>query len=96
MEEFDFRFGKIAQLYYEIANQKVPCQMDLLDEWFPGLMIITDSSDGNTKTPAEYQELSYVIHAVKYHGRLYSGGSTRVSQILGRLIGTASGCFGRI
>lgn len=53
MEEFDFRFGKIAQLYYEIANQKVPCQMDLLDEWFPGLMIITDSSDGNTKTPAE-------------------------------------------
>lgn len=91
MEEFDFRFGKIAQLYYEIANQKVPCQMDLLDEWFPGLMILTDSSDGNTKTPAEYQELSYVIHAVKYHGRLYSGGSTRVSQILGRLIGTASG-----
>lgn len=50
MEEFDFRFGKIAQLYYEIANQKVPCQMDLLDEWFPGLMILTDSSDGNTKT----------------------------------------------
>lgn len=91
MEEFDFRFGKIAQLYYEIANQKVPCQMDLLDEWFPGLMILTNSSDGNTKTPAEYQELSYVIHAVKYHGRLYSGGSTRVSQILGRLIGTASG-----
>lgn len=26
--------------------------MDLLDEWFPGLMIITDSSDGNTKTPS--------------------------------------------
>ena len=76
MEEFDFRFGKIAQLYYEIANRKVPCQMDLLDEWFPGLMILTDFSDGNTKTPAEYQELSYVIHAVKYHGRLYSGGST--------------------
>ena len=50
MEEFDFRFGKIAQLYYEIANRKVPCQMDLLDEWFPGLMILTDSSDGNTKT----------------------------------------------
>ena len=50
MEEFDFRFGKIAQLYYEIANRKVPCQMDLLDEWFPGLMILTDSSDGNTNS----------------------------------------------
>ena len=56
MDQYDFRFGKIASLYYEIADTKMPYQMDLLDEWFPGLMIITDSSDGSMKTPAEYQE----------------------------------------
>ena len=48
-------------------------------------------SDGNIKKPAEYIDHEFMIHAVKYHGHYYSGGSTRISQITGRLTGTAKG-----
>lgn len=85
------RFGNVAQIYYEICGKAVPKQLDLIDQWFPGLIVSIDPSDGNTKTPADYVDLEYRIHAVKYHGKLYSGSSARVSQILGRLIGTAAG-----
>lgn len=89
MQSIDFRFGNIASVYYEILGVKLPKQMDLIDAWFPGLIIVTDATDGKTKKEASYSDLEYVIHAVRYHGRLYSGGSSRVSQICGRLIGTA-------
>ena len=87
----DFRFGNIAAVYYEILGEKMPRQLDLLDAWFPGLIVVADESDGETKRDAEYMDQEYVIHAVKYHGKLYSGESARVSQITGRLVGTATG-----
>lgn len=87
MEEL--RYGHIASIYDEFADQKSRNQMDLLDKWFPGLIIQEMSSDGNTKKEAKYIDQEYLIHAVKYHGHFYSGGSTRISQITGRLIGTA-------
>lgn len=87
----DFRFGNIASIYYEITGEKLPKQLDLIDTWFPGLVIVTDDSDGETKRDASYADYEYMIHAMKYHGKLYSGSSTRVSQIAGRLIGTAAG-----
>ncbi|MGI6052446.1 MAG: hypothetical protein ACOYA9_08175 [Bilifractor sp.] len=89
--QMKFRFGNIVNVYYEILGEKMPKQLDLLDAWFPGLIITTDVSDGLTKREADYNDLDCTIHAVKYHGRFYSGGSTRVSQIIGRLVGTASG-----
>lgn len=91
MDTPDFRFGNMAQLYYELAGTKLPKQLDLIDAWFPGLIIAEDDSDGESKTEAFYVDQEYMIHAVRYHGRLYAGSSTRVSQICGRLIGTASG-----
>lgn len=91
MEEEELRFGDIARIYYDLLEEKMPKQMDLLDCWFPDLIIAVDASDGNTKVPAEYKDLEYKIHAVRYKGRLYSGESKRVSQILGRLTGTAAG-----
>ncbi|MGN0362657.1 MAG: hypothetical protein ACI4ET_07440 [Bilifractor sp.] len=91
MEEVELRFGSIAAIYYEYLSSKTPRQMDLIDTWFPGLVIETDASDGETKVPAEYIDSAYMIHAVRYHGRLYSGDSKRVAQILGRLTGTAAG-----
>lgn len=87
----DFRFGNIASVYYEIAGEKVPKQLELIDTWFPRLVVATDDSDGETKRDAAYADYEYMIHAVKYHGKLYSGASARVSQIAGRLIGTAAG-----
>ena len=91
LKEITLRFGNIARLYYDLSGQTPPKQMDLLQTWFPGLIIAEDPSDGNTKIPAAYADREYMIHAVRYHGKLYSGGSTRISQILGRLIGTADG-----
>lgn len=91
MEKRSLRFGSIVEIYYELKGEKLPKQMELLDIWFPGLVITIDESDGKTKTPAEYVDREYKIHAVRYQGRLYAGASKRVSQILGRLTGTASG-----
>lgn len=91
MRNPNLRFGNIAAIYYNLKDEKVPKQMDLLDIWFPGLIIQEMESDGKTKVPAEYVDREYMIHAVRYNGKLYSGGSKRVSQILGRLTGTASG-----
>lgn len=90
-EKAELRFGSIACIYYGIGGKKFPKQLDLLEEWFPGLIVSVDPSDEVTKKPADYADREYRIHAVRYHGHLYSGGSTRVSQICGRLTGTASG-----
>lgn len=87
----DLRYGLIAGIYDAFLNQKSRNQLELLDEWFPGLMIHEEPSDNNTKKPAEYIDHEFMIHAVKYHDHYYSGGSTRISQITGRLIGTAKG-----
>lgn len=91
MDTPDFRFGNMAQLYYDLVGTKLPKQLDLIDAWFPGLIITEDDSDGERKTEAFYADQEYMIYAVRYHGKLYAGSSTRVSQICGRLIGTASG-----
>ena len=86
-----FRLGNVLNLYYQAAEKKQPSQLDLLDIWFPGLIVREAESDGNTKTEAEYQDREFVIDAVRYHGSFYTGSSKRVSQITGRLIGTAKG-----
>ena len=90
-EKTELRFGSIARIYYGISGEKLPKQLDLLEEWFPGLIVSADPSDPMTRKPAVYADREYRIHAVRYHDRLYSGGSTRVSQICGRLTGTATG-----
>lgn len=85
------RFGPIAALYYHTAGRKIPKQMDVIEDWFPSLMIETLPSDGRTKIPADYADREFRIQAVKYNGSFYAGESRRVSQILGRLCGTAEG-----
>lgn len=88
----DLRLGNLARIYYEQAlGQKLPRQPDLLDAFFPGLFIEEIPSNGNEKRDAEFDDRSLVIRAVRYHGHFYIGSSKRVTQILGRLIGTAKG-----
>ena len=86
-----FRFGNVLSLYYQAREKKQPSQLDLLDVWLPGLIVREVESNGNTKREAEYQDREFVIDAVRYHGSFYAGSSKRVSQITGRLIGTAKG-----
>lgn len=91
LRNMDLRFGEIADIYYELRGTKPPKQADLVDTWFPGLVLFEDPSDGATKKNAYYADHEYMIHAVRYHGTFYTGESARVSQILGRLVGTAAG-----
>lgn len=88
----DLRLGVIGNLYYEtVLHQKMPKQLDLLDSFFPHLFIEEIPSSGEEKRDAEFDDQNFLIRAVKYHGHYYVGGSKRVTQILGRLIGTAKG-----
>ena len=63
--------------------------MDQIDQWFPGLLIV--EKDNDQLSEPEYVDQEYRIYADKDdNGSLYSGGtSNRVTQIVGRLIGTA-------
>ncbi len=90
-ENTGIRFGRIAALYYEMKGEKPPNQMEMIECFFPGLVIHTKASDGQTKIAAEFVDSDCQIQAVRYKGKLYSGDSKRVSQILGRLTGTAAG-----
>lgn len=89
----ELRFGAVMDWYYRIVleAETLPKQIDLLDDFFPGLLIEERASDGETKIPAEYDLQNRVIRAVRYHGHLYVSGSRQVTQILGRLFGTAQG-----
>lgn len=87
----ELRFGVIMNWYYRDVLQEdfLPKQIDLLDDFFPSLLIEEKESDGKTKVPAEYDLRDRVIRAARYHDHLYVSGSRQVTQILGRLLGTA-------
>lgn len=87
----ELRFGTAVKLYYDAVQMPVPSQLELLDRWFPSLLVSEIESDGQTKRDAEYNDRLFTVEAVKYHGSFYAGGSRRVSQITGRLTGTAKG-----
>ena len=82
-------FGNVTELYYSFLNAKTPKQLDQIDTWFQGLLIFPRANSRNQEP--EYDENRYLIFAdwdddYKY----YAGGtSNRVTQIVGRLIGTA-------
>lgn len=89
--ERELRFGKIVSIYYEVQGVKMPSQIEVIHTWFPELIVTIDVSDGKSKIKAYYEDREYLIHAVKYKNKIYTGGSsTRIAQILGRLMGTAS------
>lgn len=85
------RYGNVCALYYRHAKVRMPSQLDLLYEWFGNLLIQIKDTDGNTKKKPEFDERECMIHAVRYHGKLYTGGDMIISQLCGRLIGTAKG-----
>lgn len=93
MDNRDLRIGIIGQLYFdEVLNQSVPRQLQLLDDFFPGLIVEEILPvQKKKKISAVYQDADRKILAARYKTGYYTGSSTRVIQILGRLIGTAKG-----
>ena len=87
----DLRFGTAAALYYNARNEKQHGQLDLLDFWFPGLIVAEIKPEGGRMPDAVYADTEFVIKAAKRRDRFYIGNGNRVTQILGRLIGTARG-----
>ncbi len=85
----DLRLGSAASLYYKAANRKMPSQLNLLDIWFPGLIVMELDPEG--KQEAEYRDTAFKIYASRINGSFFLGDADRVIQILGRLNGTAKG-----
>lgn len=85
----ELRLGYVAGLYTSFLGINPGSQLDILEEWFPGLIVTVRETPG--KQEAEYVDREYRIYASRDHGKLYSGGSRRIAQITGRLIGTAKG-----
>ena len=86
----ELRLGCIASLYYkEVREVPVPKQIEVLDAFFKGFIVKEIPSDGQTKKNAVYNDMDGYIEAVRYQGSFHTGQSKRVTQIIGRLIGTA-------
>ena len=79
----------IAALLFYALGEKPFRQLDLLDMFFPCLFVV--EVEGKEKQEAEFDDVELRIKAIRYHDSLYVGSSRRVSQILGRLCGTARG-----
>ena len=87
----ELRYANVTEFWYRFAGKEIPRQLDLLYDWFPVFTVAEDESDGETKIPPYFDEALCVIHAVRYHGRLYSGADEIIAQLCGRLIGSAKG-----
>jgi hypothetical protein len=87
----ELRLGYIASLLFQnVQKQPIPHNIDLLDFFFPGMIVLEMGPGEPKKTEALFSDTDHVILAVRNKSGFYTGGSsTRVSQIVGRLIGTA-------
>lgn len=84
--------GYIGELLFHCAlGMRVPKQLDLLDFFYPDLIISEEPAETIMKEEAFFDDKDLMIHAEKRNGSFYAGGSKRVSQITARLIGTSRG-----
>lgn len=87
-KDYYLSLGKITDLYYSFFSLKKPSQLDQINEWFPSFLI--EVIDDEEKTEPDYIDNEYKLISHRVNGSLYAGGSSnRVTQIAGRLIGTA-------
>lgn len=86
----ELRFGNIGAMLFTAMGLRPMKQLDLLDLLFPSLFV-EEIPAGENPAEAEYDDVNMVIRACRVHNSLYVGSSRRVSQILGRLTGTARG-----
>jgi len=88
-ELFPGYIGEI--LFCDVLGVKLPKQLDLLDFFYPDLIVSEEPSATILKGEAYFEDSDLMIHAEKHNGRFYAGGSKRVSQITARLTGTSKG-----
>ena len=78
-------------LFHHVFAMKVPKQLDLLDFFYPDLVVCEEPAETILKEEAFFDDKDLMIHAEKRNDSFYAGGSKRVSQITARLIGTSKG-----
>ena len=84
--------GYIGELLFrDVLGIRVPKQLDLLDFFYPDLIICEEPSSTLFKSEAFFDDSDLMIHSERHKGSFYAGGSKRVSQITARLTGTARG-----
>lgn len=86
---FELRFGYVVNIFYKIKNKPMPKQLDLLNEWFPSLIVQERNNEGVKEAPT-YNDLERIIYATKYQHTFYGTGDVRVTHIIGKLVGTTS------
>ena len=86
---FELRFGYVVNIFYKIKNKPMPKQLDLLNEWFPSLIVQERNNEGVKEAPT-YNDLERIIYATKYQHTFYGTGNVRVTHIIGKLVGTTS------
>ena len=83
------RFGNVSSFLLIALGSGNMKQLDLLDLYFPYLFV--EEMPAEELKEAEFDDVGLLIRAVKRNGSFYTGSSGRVSQIAGRLCGTARG-----
>ena len=86
----ELRFGSVGGMLFTAMGIRGAKQLDLLDLIFPGLFVEEIPAEEGIRE-AEFDDVNRVIRACRVHDSLYVGSGRRVSQILGRLAGTAKG-----
>lgn len=87
----ELRFGNTAALLFAAVGMKPIRQIDMLDLFFPDLFVEEIPAEEGERKEAEFDDQRLMIRAVRIDDSFYIGASRRVSQILGRLNGTAKG-----
>ena len=68
--------GYIGELLFHYAlGVKVPKQLDLLDFFYPGLIIMEEPAKTIMKDEAFFDDKDLMIHAEKHNDSFYAGGS---------------------
>ena len=62
---FELRFGYVVNIFYTIKNESMPKQLDLLNEWFPSLIVQERNNKGVKEAPT-YNDLKRIIYVTKY------------------------------
>lgn len=86
----ELRLGYVTDMYYAVTGKPSPKQLDLINDWFGDLIVRVRKSDRTKKESPEFIDKEHVIYATQYHNYLYNSGNPRVTNIVGKLVGTAS------
>lgn len=87
--ERQLRFSVIEAVCNSYMPSKVKNHMDSLEHWLPGTVIhLRDSKEGE-KIPPSFCYDDCIIYASMYRENIYATGDSAVTQIMGRLYGSA-------